>query len=95
VEERYTAVLRRHLRYLADGAPLPAGASLRDLGLDSMAAVGLLLDLEDAFGMELPDASLTAGTFATAGTLWAAVRLLVPRDQPTGTATSSMRNDVV
>lgn len=32
-----------------------------------------MLDLEDEFGITLPDSSLAAGTFETAATLWAAI----------------------
>ncbi|MEV4517022.1 phosphopantetheine-binding protein [Dactylosporangium sp. NPDC049525] len=63
--DRYTTVLRRHLKYLPDSAPLPADADLRSLGLDSMAAVDLLFDLEDTFDLVLPDEALVEQTFTT------------------------------
>ena len=46
---------------------------LKELGLDSMQAVELLLDLEDELGIVLPDDAMTAETFATPGSLKAAV----------------------
>ena len=66
-------ILRRHLRYLKPGQNLAPDAPLRDLGLDSLAAVSLIFELEDGFDITLPDSSLAAGTFRTPRTLWAAV----------------------
>ncbi|WP_327000856.1 phosphopantetheine-binding protein [Dactylosporangium sp. NBC_01737] len=63
--DQYTTVLRRHLKYLPEGAPLAADADLRSLGLDSMAAVDLLFDLEDTFDVVLPDEALVEQTFTT------------------------------
>jgi acyl carrier protein len=61
----YEQILRRHLKYLPDGAELPADADLRSLGLDSMAAVDLLFDIEDTFDVVLPDEALAEQTFTT------------------------------
>ncbi|HEY3606568.1 MAG TPA: phosphopantetheine-binding protein [Pseudonocardiaceae bacterium] len=47
---------------------------LRDLGLDSMQSIELLFAIEDTFGISLPDEDLTDTTFATAGSLWAAMQ---------------------
>src|SRR5204863_6516932 len=49
MNEAFVAILRRHLRYLPPEDELTPDAPLRALGLDSMAAVALMLDLEDAF----------------------------------------------
>jgi acyl carrier protein len=38
-----------------------------------MGVVQLLAELEDAFGVELPDEALTEETFETVGSLWSAV----------------------
>ena len=72
-ESSFDAILRRHLKYLPDGADIAPDAPLRDLGLDSMQAVELLFDLEDEAGVVLPDSAMTAQTFATAASLWAAI----------------------
>ena len=69
-DQEFLALLRPHLRYLDADADLPADASLRDLGLDSMASVALMLDLEDHFGCTLPDRLLTPETFASPTSLW-------------------------
>lgn len=72
----FQELLRPHLPYAAAG-PLGAGDDLAALGLDSMAVVQLLSDIEAGFGVELPDEILDEATFATAGSLWAAVSALV------------------
>jgi acyl carrier protein len=69
----FDAILRKRLKYLDAGAALPDDAPLQELGLDSMQAVELLLDLEDELGIVLPDDAMTAETFATPGSLKAAV----------------------
>jgi len=49
---------------------------LVQLGLDSMTAVAVLLDMEKTFGIRFPDEMLVEGTFRTAGALKEAVQLL-------------------
>ncbi|WP_130800262.1 phosphopantetheine-binding protein [Streptomyces otsuchiensis] len=72
VPRSFQEVLLPHLPY-AESGELTAEADLTALGLDSMGVVQLLAELEDAFGVELPDEALTEETFATAGSLWEAV----------------------
>jgi acyl carrier protein len=67
--ETFDAVLRRHLKYLSADDALEPDADLRSLGLDSMAAVDLLFDIEDSFDLVLPDEALVEQTFATPATL--------------------------
>lgn len=69
-DHEFLALLRPHLRYLDADADLPGDASLRDLGLDSMASVALMLDLEDHFGCTVPDRLLTPEAFASPASLW-------------------------
>jgi acyl carrier protein len=45
------AVLRQHLRFLSDNQEFPMDTDLDKLGLDSMSAINLLLDLEQTFGI--------------------------------------------
>lgn len=71
------AVLRRHLRLLAPEAALPPGEPLGNLGLDSMAAINLLLELETAFGIQIPDDLLSAETFETFASLESTFRPLL------------------
>jgi acyl carrier protein len=73
VDARFIDMLTTYLKYLPSGQPLDADASLKGLGLDSMAAVSLMTDIEDTFRILLPDSALTPDTFATASSLWSAV----------------------
>jgi acyl carrier protein len=67
-------IVRSHLKYLAPTEPLGEDASLKNLGLDSMAAVTLLVDIEDEFDVALPDSEIIPATFETVASLWAAVQ---------------------
>lgn len=71
--QTFIAILRRHLRYLPPSEELAPETPLQELGLDSMEAVALVLDLEDEFGMTLPESSFRAETFASADNLWVEV----------------------
>lgn len=72
----FVALVRRHLKYLDPAAELDPDRELKPLGLDSMAGVDLLLDLEDEFGVVLPDRYLTQETFSTVRSLWTVMDLL-------------------
>ncbi|WIX90538.1 phosphopantetheine-binding protein [Amycolatopsis sp. DG1A-15b] len=68
----FLEILIAHLPY-ALGDRVAEDDDLAALGLDSMGVVQLVTDLEETFGFELPDELLTEDSFATAGSLWAAV----------------------
>lgn len=59
-------ILERHLRLVDAESPFPVEAKLNRMGLDSLSAINLLLDLEDAFDIVFPDALLNGETFRTA-----------------------------
>lgn len=62
--EKVESVVRPHLKFLKPGDPLGVEQPLGEVGLDSMASIDLLLDLEDTFGIQIPDEELTENTFA-------------------------------
>jgi acyl carrier protein len=70
--DRFEQVVRRHVSLATDVA-LPFEADLNAVGLDSLGAVKLLVDLEDTFGISFPGTLLTPETFRTAATLKRAV----------------------
>ncbi|MFG2607168.1 phosphopantetheine-binding protein [Streptomyces sp. NPDC048514] len=76
--EQFETLLRAHLPLAAPDSALSPDASLTDLGLDSLGTVGLLVDLEQEFGITVPDDALSGETFATAGALWGVVERLLP-----------------
>jgi acyl carrier protein len=77
ITTKLNAILRQHLKFLGDEQEIPADEELSKLGLDSMSAINLLLDVEQAFGIVIPDEMLTAETFHTQATLGAAISTLV------------------
>jgi len=67
-------ILSAHLPMLPPGTPVLAETELSDLGLDSLHTVSLLLDLEDALDISLPDSVLAdPETFRNARNLWSVV----------------------
>jgi acyl carrier protein len=85
-DAEYDQILRASLPLLPAGAPLRPDANLTDLGLDSLGTVSLLIEIEDSFGITIPDEFLTPDTFATGDALWNVVgrlRLTLP-DQDSG-----------
>ncbi len=67
-------ILAAHGKLATPAASAPADADLFELGLDSQAAVNVMLALEDAFGFEFPEAQLTRETFATISSIARAVQ---------------------
>lgn len=65
----------RHVRFAQPGEDW-AAVRLVDLGLDSMSAIDLVLDIEDRLGIVFPDELLVAETFETAMTLQTVVASL-------------------
>jgi acyl carrier protein len=69
----FEAVLRPHLVLLDETAPVIPDLELRGAGVDSLALIELLVAFEEAYQVVFPDELITAETFRTAGSLWAAV----------------------
>ena len=75
ITTQFEEVLRRHLRS-AKADAINYEVELVQLGLDSMTAVAVLLDMEKTFNIRFPDDMLVEGTFRTAGRLKEAVQKL-------------------
>ena len=75
--ETFERILRKHLRLVAAGEPIPPDACLISEGLDSLGTINLLLDIEQTFAVSLPAALLTPETFRTRASLERAVAALV------------------
>ncbi|MES4905952.1 MULTISPECIES: phosphopantetheine-binding protein [unclassified Streptomyces] len=75
-EDLVLGVLPQHSRH----APLDPALDLKTAGLDSMATIELLVRLEEAYGVDFPDAALSGETFATPAALWRV--LTAQRDTP-------------
>jgi acyl carrier protein len=78
ITTRFEQCLRRHLRLLKS-VSIDYSVELVQLGLDSMTAVALLLEMEKTFAIRFPDDMIGEHTFRTAGALKDAVNLLLER----------------
>jgi len=56
---------------------VPMNEDLGRLGLDSMASIDLLMDIESQLGVQIPDEMMTVDTFATGNHLLAVIEKLV------------------
>ncbi|MFI2378454.1 phosphopantetheine-binding protein [Streptomyces sp. NPDC018964] len=83
-DETYEALLHGALPRLAAKGPLRPDTSLKAAGLDSLAMVEVLVRVEEAYGISVPDDQLVADTFATPAALWGVVSAL--REQSVGSA---------
>jgi acyl carrier protein len=72
----FEELVRAQITFASD-EPLRADCSLTDHGLDSLATVTLLLELEQAYAVVFPDEALVPDTFATVGSLWSVVSGLI------------------
>ena len=75
---RFLAALRPHLTLLQQDATIRPDLDLAAAGLDSLAMVALLVDLEGEFQVTIPDAKLSWDTFRTPQALWATIEELMP-----------------
>ncbi|MET7403669.1 acyl carrier protein [Dactylosporangium sp. AC04546] len=72
----FEALLREQLHDLPRHDPIPAGTSLIELGLDSLGAVSLITEAEEAFGVSFGEELLDPRFFSSAAHLWSVVERL-------------------
>ena len=77
LQERIEQLLRPNLKFLTEGSSIPADASLGSLGLDSLASINLLFDLESEFDVTIPDDMLDENTFSSIAHLEALLLKLI------------------
>lgn len=77
VTEKLLMILNKQLKFSEDAQSIPMEKTLESLGLDSMGAINLLLDIEDEFNISFPGEMLNEETFRTAASLREAVQLLI------------------
>lgn len=69
----FETLVRANAPLLPASKILDADIPLRDLGIDSMGTVQLLVEVETEFGVAFPDELLTPETFETPASLWRAL----------------------
>ncbi|MFI5783825.1 phosphopantetheine-binding protein [Nocardia sp. NPDC051570] len=67
---QFEQILRKYLPFLSPDESLTSELELRDLGLDSLATVELLSELEQAYDTRFVDDALALENFATPAVLW-------------------------
>ncbi|NEO41270.1 MAG: acyl carrier protein [Moorea sp. SIOASIH] len=75
--ERIKTCMVEHLKLVKSVDEIKDDTELTSLGLDSMGATNLMIDLEDEFDITFPDALLTPETFKTTLTLDSAIQTLL------------------
>ncbi|MFV2013574.1 MULTISPECIES: phosphopantetheine-binding protein [unclassified Micromonospora] len=65
--------VRRNLPLLSQDVPITDDLDLVAAGLDSLAMISLLVEVEDQFGVQIPDNRLSAATFTTPRALWSII----------------------
>ena len=72
-ESRLLDLLRPFLRFLPSDQTLAMDAELGKLGLDSLQSIDLVMAIEQAFEVKIPDEKITVESFATPAHLLALV----------------------
>jgi acyl carrier protein len=80
--DTFDAILRTYCPYAAPDRDIEPDASLSAMGVDSMAMVNILVEIEDAFAVTIALDSLPAETIDNPTNLWRAVWSLVAADAP-------------
>jgi acyl carrier protein len=74
--EKVREIVSQHGRLSVPVTDLADDSDLHEAGLTSLATVGLMLALEDAFDIEFPDSMLSRKTFGSIAALTTAVEQL-------------------
>ncbi|MEE6146315.1 phosphopantetheine-binding protein [Bacillus cereus] len=74
IDEKLLEVIKKHLNEIGANDITDFDKDLKDMGLDSLGSINLLLDIEEAYDIVIPDEYLTDETFSTANTLWELIK---------------------
>lgn len=76
-DEKFDSILRAYSR-LAPAEAIDPYVPFDLLGIDSVGLLGVIVDSEEVFEVEFPSDLLVGDVLATPGSLWKAVRELMP-----------------
>lgn len=69
IDRKLNDILLQHLPEAPANKSLSTEQSLVDLGIDSLRLVELIVNLEDSFGIVIPDEEMLAENFSTVGSV--------------------------
>jgi len=69
----FVAAVRRNLPLLSQDETITEDLDLTAAGLDSLAMVNLLMEVEDEFAVTIPDDKLNGAVFSTPKALWSTI----------------------
>jgi len=75
-EATLSRILGKYLKKVNKTENIPMDADLKEMGLDSMSAINLLLEIETQFEVNFPDTMLNSAVFRSGNTLRDAIRIL-------------------
>jgi acyl carrier protein len=81
MDETIRAILAEHGRLSVDAAQLDDDTDLYGVGLTSHATVTVMLAIEDAFEIEVPDSMLRKATFQTVGAMRAMIEAVATQTE--------------
>lgn len=79
ISENLQIILIRNLKLIQDSSNFDPLKPLSKMGLDSMSAVNLLLEIEETFKIQFPDEMLNSETFYNFTTLYKTINILLNR----------------
>jgi acyl carrier protein len=76
VPDEFQRLIRPRCRFIGAGDFDP-DAPLSAMGVDSLEVVDLIIEIEDSYGIEVPQELLTPEVFTSTVTIWLALRGLI------------------
>jgi acyl carrier protein len=70
IDEKLLTIIKGHLNGVDTNDMTDFNKDLKDMGLDSLGSINLLLDIEETYDIVIPDEYLTDESFATISSLW-------------------------
>lgn len=70
IDERLVELVKKYLKFSGENSVLGKDDNLKDLGLDSISSIQLLIEIEDTYDITISDDHLTDDTFSSLATLW-------------------------
>jgi acyl carrier protein len=75
----FEELVRPHCRFVPADSPVDPDTGFALLGLDSLAMLTLIAEVEDRFGVMIPDTVMVGQEFDTPASMWRSVSRLLTR----------------